>query len=398
MNGQPNTVYLAVCLVFLIHDPHCRQANIGHMRIDFVITELFVGGAERCLTELAVGMANEGDEVRVFSLGSLPTDERGSLVKRLTDCGIEVSSGDANTSLQAMSSYRQLRKWLSRSNADVCQTFLHHANVLGMLAAKSAGIRHRVAGIRVAESKRLRCRIERYALKSSQSVICVSAAVEQFAASQLGCSHSKLTVIPNGVDANFLSAAERFDWTQIGWPSDAAVSLFVGRLHPQKGIELLQSKVDELAPRGSNRRLLLVGDGPLRSELELWVANCDPQQVQLLGWRPDVASLMVSSRLVVLPSRYEGMPNVILEAMASGKPVVCSRVEGSKELLQHDWPQQTFEVGDSQQMTVLASRFLDNPAIATATGAANQQFVNQHHSLVSVVKRYRDHYKTMVDA
>ena len=59
MNGQPNTVYLAVCLVFLIHDPHCRQANIGHMRIDFVITELFVGGAERCLTELAVGMANE---------------------------------------------------------------------------------------------------------------------------------------------------------------------------------------------------------------------------------------------------------------------------------------------------------------------------------------------------
>lgn len=366
------------------------------MRIDFVITELYVGGAERCLTELAAGMASAGDEVRVFSLGSLPSDERGSLVKRLTDCGVEVSSGDANTSLQVISAYSQLRKWLSRSNADVCQTFLHHANVLGMFAAKSAGIRTRVAGIRVAEAKGLRCRIERYALKSSQSVICVSEAVEKFAASHLGCSESKLTVIPNGVDANFFSSAEKFDWTQIGWPNDAAVSLFVGRLHPQKGIELLQSKVDELAPRGSNRRLLLVGDGPLRAELESWAANCGPDQVQLLGWRPDVDSLMASSRLVVLPSRYEGMPNVILEAMASGKPVVCSRVEGSQELLQHDWLQQTFEVGDSQQMTVLASRFLDNASIATATGAANQRFVNEHHSLVSVVKRYRDHYENLI--
>ncbi len=368
------------------------------MRIDFVITELFVGGAERCVTELAIGMASAGDKVRLFSLGSLPTGERGSLVKRLTDCGIEVASGNANTSLQVMSAYSQLRKWLSLSDADVCQTFLHHANVLGTFAAKSAGIQTRVAGIRVAESKGLRCRLESYALKSSQSVICVSEAVEKFAASQLGCSRAKLTVIPNGVDAKSFSTAKSFDWAQIGWPRDAAVSLFVGRLHPQKGIELLQSKVDELAPRGSNRRLVLVGDGPLRAELESWASNCGPEQVQLLGWRPDVASLMAGCRLVVLPSRYEGMPNVILEAMASGKPVVCSRIEGSQELLQHDWLQQTFEVGDSQQMTVLASRFLDNASIATATGAANQQLVNQHHSLVSVVKRYRDHYEDLVHA
>lgn len=366
------------------------------MRIDFVITELFVGGAERCLTELAAGMANAGDEVRVFSLGSLPTDERGSLVKRLTDCGIEVSSADANTNLQFISAYSKLRKWLSKSNADICQTFLHHANILGMFAAKSAGIRTRIAGIRVAESKGVRCRLEKYALYSSQSVICVSQAVEKFAASELGCPPSKLTVIPNGVDAKFFSRANRFDWTQLGWPSDAAVSLFVGRLHPQKGIKLLQAKVNELAPQGSKRRLLLVGDGPLRSELESWATKCGPQQVQLLGWRPDVADLMASSRLIVLPSLYEGMPNVILEAMASGKPVVCSRVEGSHELLRHDWLQQTFEVGDAQQMISLASRFLDSASLANATGAANQDFVTQNHSMVSVVKRYRDHYETVL--
>ena len=65
------------------------------MQIDFVITELFLGGAERCLTELAIGMADAGDKVRVFSIGSLPTDERGLLVDRLKDAGIEVSSAEA---------------------------------------------------------------------------------------------------------------------------------------------------------------------------------------------------------------------------------------------------------------------------------------------------------------
>jgi starch synthase (maltosyl-transferring) len=368
------------------------------MQIDFVITELFVGGAERCLTELALGMADAGDKVRVFSLGSLPTGERASLVKRLRDSGIEVSSGEANTSLQVISAYSQLRKWLTQSNTDICQTFLHHANVIGMFAAKSAGIRTRIAGIRVAESKMLRCKIEKHALKSSQSVICVSKAVESFAAGQLGCPPSKLTVIPNGVDAHYFANARQYDWSQIGWPSDAAVSLFVGRLHQQKGIELLQSKVDELAPKGSNQRLLIVGDGPLRTDLKAWAAERGPQQVQLLGWRPDVASLMASSRLVVLPSRYEGMPNVILEAMASGKPVVCSRVEGIQELLQHDWQQQTFPSGDSQQMATLARRFLDHASTATATGAANRIFVNKHHAVGSMVDRYRNHYKKLLSS
>ena len=366
------------------------------MQIDFVITELFLGGAERCLTELAIGMADAGDKVRVFSIGSLPTDERGLLVDSLKDAGIEVSSGEANTSLQFITAYRQLRKWLSESNADICQTFLHHANVLGTLAAKSAGLKTRVAGIRVAESKAFRCSVERLALKSSQSVICVSNAVENFAGSRLGCPPSKLTVIPNGVDAQIYANAKQFDWSQIGWPRDAEVSLFVGRLHQQKGIELLQSEVDKLAPLGSNRRLLIVGDGPLRADLDKWAAKHGSQQVQLLGWRPDVASLMASSRLVVLPSHYEGMPNVILEAMAAGKPVVCSRVEGSRELLQHDWDAQTFPAGDSQRMAVLASRYLDQVSIATATGTANQALVNKHYALNIMVKRYREHYQQLL--
>lgn len=366
------------------------------MQIDFVITELSVGGAERCLTELALGMADAGERVRVFSIGSLPTGERGSLVSRLQDSGIEVSSGEVKTQLQVISAYVQLRQWLGKSNADICQTFLHHANVLGTFAAKAAGIRTRVAGVRVAESKVLRCKIERLALKSSQSVICVSKAVEDFAGRQLGCPSSKLTVIPNGVDTQKFANAKPFNWSQIGWPKDAAVTLFVGRLHQQKGIELIQSEIERLAPQGSNRHLLLVGDGPLRANLEAWATRHGTDQVQLLGWRPDIASLMANSRLVVLPSHYEGMPNVILEAMAAGKPVVCSRVQGSQELLGHDWEHQTFPTGDGKQMATLASRFLEQAPVAKATGTVNQTFIQNHYTIASMVKHYRNHYQKLL--
>ena len=372
------------------------------MRIDFIITELFVGGAERCLTALATGMAELGDDVRVFSIGSLPAEnrqdgEQGALVEKLQNAGIEIVSANANTIREAVPAYRQLRQWLKESRPDVCQTFLHHANVLGTLAANSAGVRNRVAGIRVAESKAVRCVIEKFALRASTSVICVSRAVERFAVERLGCPAAKLLVIPNGVDASHFSNAEPFDWPQIGWPQNAVVTLYVGRLHQQKGIELLQSEIDQLAPAGSNQRLLLVGDGPLRSELETWAEERGPQQVQLLGWRPDIASLMAGSRLIVLPSHYEGMPNVILEAMATGKPVVCSRVEGSQELLKHDWDQQSFPAGDGVQMARLASRYIEQQDLAMTAGARNQSLVSQHHALTSMVADYRSHYQKLMN-
>ncbi len=171
------------------------------MRVDFVITELFVGGAERCLTELAIGLAATGDDVRIFSLASLPdgqqselvdrlqlpTAKQGVLVDRLQSAGISVESGGADSPTRFLSAYRKLRNWFDVSKPDVSQTFLHHANVLGTFAAKASGVQTRIGGLRVAEAKRLRCQIERSAVKRMQGVVCVSQAVRKFAQDRLGC-------------------------------------------------------------------------------------------------------------------------------------------------------------------------------------------------------------------
>ena len=371
------------------------------MRIDFVITELFVGGAERCLTELAIGLQESGDQVRVFSIGSLPPPDQGQgnqrlLVERLEKAGIPIASANSNSPRQAFSAFRQLKQWLQASRPDICQTFLFHANVLGTQAAKSADLPIRVGGIRIAESKWLRCQIERRAVSQMDSVICVSNAVKEFTDARLGCDPQKSLVIPNAVDVTRFATATPFDWTTVGWPAQSKVSLFVGRLHPQKGIELLQQQIDAIAPVNSDQKLLLVGDGPLRSDLESWANRFGKDRVLLLSWQTNIAPLMRACRVLILPSHYEGMPNVVLEAMAAARPVVCSQVEGSGELLSHSPEKQGFPPGDSLAMKNIVEQFLSNAVLCDQIGEDNQARVRNDFSISAMVDSYRSHYRTLL--
>jgi len=227
-------------------------------------------------------------------------------------------------------------------------------------------------------------------------VVCVSQAVQQFAWDRLGCGADRSVVIPNGVDVTRFASASSMQWSEIGWPENSIVSLFVGRLHPQKGINLLQEQIDQIAPAGSNRRLLLVGDGPLRSDLESWCNRIGGQRVQLLPWQSDIAPLIRACRVLLLPSHYEGMPNVVLEAMAAARPVVCSRVEGSMELLSHAADQQSFPAGDSVAMKNLVEQFLSNETLCDEVGEQNQSRARKDFSIAAMVDAYRLYYRTLL--
>jgi glycosyltransferase involved in cell wall biosynthesis len=278
---------------------------------------------------------------------------------------------------------------------DVCQTFLYHANVLGTYAARSAGVERRLGGLRVAEARRLRLLAERRAVTRMSRLICVSDAVRQFAIRGLGCDPSTIRVIPNGVDVARFDHAAPVTWERFGWPRDASVSLFVGRLHAQKGIDSLAAEIDRLAPAATNRKLLIVGDGPLRHQVKRLCERIGADRVRWLGWQPEIGPFMRAARVLLLPSHYEGLPNVVLEAMASGLPVVFSRVEGSGELFPNDEGLQTFRPGDHAEMARLATRFLEDGDLAAATGAANREHVRERFSLAAMVDAYRACYQEL---
>lgn len=136
--------------------------------------------------------------------------------------------------------------------------------------------------------------------------------------------------IPNGVDI------ERFEISGRPSPDGALRLLFVGRLAPEKGLDVLLQALESLSEgQRSQLRLTVVGDGPLRARLEASTRRLLPGQVKHLGWRPrdELPAIYVGSQVLVLPSLMEGMPNVMLEAMAAGLPVIATRVGGCPELV-----------------------------------------------------------------
>lgn len=365
------------------------------MRIDLVITELYVGGAERCLTELALMLHRGGDRVRVASIAPLPTGEQAQLVQRLREAGIEVYSAGAARPWQAARAFFSLRRWLAADRPDVVQTMLFHANVLGTWAARSAGVATCVGGMRVAEPKPHRLWLERQAVRRMDAVVCVSQSVRTFATRAFGKALPAVSVIGNAIDLTAVDAVSPADWTQFGWPGDARVLLYVGRLHPQKGVDLLAAVVEPLLASQPEMRCLIVGEGPLRASLQQVAERVGPARMQLAGWRADVLALLKACRMVVLPSRYEGMPNVVLEAMACGKPVVVSCVEGVDELLGELTAAQTCRPGDSAALRRLLERLWSDRQEAEKLGEANRQRAAEIHDLRGMANRYRQLYQIL---
>jgi predicted dehydrogenase len=147
---------------------------------------------------------------------------------------------------------------------------------------------------------------------------------------------ARLAAIRNGVEAPPVTRTRAETRASLGIPKDAPLLLCVGRFTPQKNQRTLVRALRGLDAAGSRLRLLLVGEGPERAACEARARGL--AGVAFLGRREDVGDLMAAADLLVVPSRFEGLPLVILEAMALGLPVVATRIESVIEALGGDHP------------------------------------------------------------
>jgi starch synthase (maltosyl-transferring) len=221
-------------------------------------------------------------------------------------------------------------------------------------------------------------------------------AVADFSMAEGGISPGKVVVIPNGIDVGRYPVSPA-DCTQFGIPAGRQVVTFVGRLEPQKGVIWLLETAPKWLGELPQSDLLLVGDGPLRATLAAKARSLGiADRVHFAGWRPDVPEILAASTLLVLPSQWEGMPNVVLEAMASSRPVVSTDVEGVRELLGPLTSQQTIPYGDSQDLATKIVRFLANPSIAAETGVKNRARAEEHFALSSMVTAYEKLWESLL--
>lgn len=191
---------------------------------------------------------------------------------------------------------------------------------------------------------------------------------------------ARVHVVPNGLDDSTLRptrdrAALRDEW---GIANDAPVIGFIGRLAPVKGPDFFLQVAARLQRDMPSLCAVLVGEGAQRSELEARTAAAGWRGVRFLGHRDDVADVLGAIDVLVMPSRHEGLPMVLLEAMAAGRPVVAAAVGGIPEVVTNGASALLVPPGSVEALAGATRSLLTDPRLADALARTAQTVVRRY--------------------
>jgi sugar transferase (PEP-CTERM/EpsH1 system associated) len=224
-------------------------------------------------------------------------------------------------------------------------------------------------------------------------------AASRFAALS-GIPAARFEVLYNGVDCRRFSPSREREVLrrQLGLPPDELVAITVASLTPVKGHALLLEAAAEVLRKTERKvRFLWLGEGSERRTLERRIAELGVDgRIQLPGGSDRVPQYLAAADLFVLPSELEGMSNAILEAMASGLPVIAHRVGGNPELVDHGHSGLLCPYGDQAALTDALRRLVHNDAERVAMGEAARRRAEQIFSLEAMLVRYADFYRHAV--
>ena len=302
------------------------------MQIAHFILSMSVGGGERLVRRLSQKIQLPG-----YSNGVICFDRIDAYEDEFAGCGVPLRLMKRK---QCLFDHRLVSPLVRTIRKQ--QVRLIHAHDLSSLAY--AVVAGNIAGAQVIMTEHsrhyidhaLKRRLEKRVLMTGASrLITVSPALMTASIEKDRIPRQKLMVIENGVDMDRFSTAPRISLHgELGIPEDQKLVLTVGRLEEIKGQQHLVRAMELLSDKVKDCHLILVGDGGSRTSLEAQVrlaGLCN--RVHFLGARDDIPGLMAGSDLLVIPSESEGLPFVLLEAMASGLPVIATGVGQIPEII-----------------------------------------------------------------
>jgi starch synthase (maltosyl-transferring) len=359
------------------------------LKILFVITDLNTGGVPLHLLRLARYLSAAGESVCVVSLSPL-----GPVAEPLSRSGIETLSCEAAGPWDWRVVPR-LGDLIGESRPDVVHALLFHANVAARLAAVLCGFDRRrlICEIQTVEiERRWHLAVDCWTQGLCRWVVGNSPSVIQHLASRAHIDPFRLRLIQGGVDAQAVQSAQPVGREALGIPGGEPLLLWVGRLDPIKGLDVLVEATAILI-RARPVQVAIVGDGPYRTELERLVARASlTDRIHLLGRRDDVPRLLRSADVFVFPSRTEGLPNALLEAMAAGLPVVTTDAPGCRDLIAHGCTGLIVPVDDAAALAREVERVLSDGALSLSLGQAATAEATRNFMLNKTFRAYRALY------
>lgn len=357
------------------------------------------GGGERYL-ELLCGRL---DRNRFQPLLICP--EPGPFVEAMQRRGIPTHVVTLAPLVNPLALFR-LTKLLAREQVAILHTHGARANAYGRLAGRLAGVPIIVSTIhnslRDYEVGSLKRGIYRTALRLTlplvDRIICVSEALKKDLVEECPAAADRAVRVYNGIDtAQFASSGKRAETRQALGVGKGPMLLVIGRLTEQKGHCYLLQALPNLLATWPTLRCVFVGEGELRETLSALAARLGVAQAcRFTGSREDIPDILAAADVVVLPSLSEGFPFVTLEALAAGRPVVASRVNGVPELLEEGRTGRLVPPKDAAALSVALREVLSDPDRSAAMAEEGRRLVRARFTADRMVEDTEAVFETLV--
>ena len=331
-------------------------------RVLHVIDSLHLGGAQEVVLNLATcGSKRFHHEVATMHGHGIYWD-------RLREAGVKVHSLSPHKLLPLY--LATLPALLLAKRPDILHCHLIPSNIiakpLGALLGVPLILNHDHTNDPQRVDNKLLLAIDKTTNQCAHHIIAVAAACRDFLIDHESIPPEKITLVPNAIDLRRFSPgnADRAQSRKsFGVPLDAKVIAGVGRLNPQKNFSLFLDIAAALAPRFPELRFLLAGEGPEESMLREKVGVLGlTDRIFFAGYVADTRQVYAAADILLMPSRFEGLPMTLLEAMAMGLPVVASKLDGIAEVIEDGREGFLIEPTDTQGFVDRCAALLENPA------------------------------------
>jgi glycosyltransferase involved in cell wall biosynthesis len=348
---------------------------------------------------------------------------RVTLITKVTD--FETDLGEVTDELISLDIPRKLEPWgdlkalaaltrtLGRLKPDVIHTHTSKAGLLGRLAGRlcwlagaNPKIIHTIHELPQNSTTnpvlaKIYALIERAAGPLAHRYVTVSQVNQRQILREQICAPDRLTTIPNGLHLqNYQVKTSRSELLERwGISPDALVIGTCGRLEKAKGHFYFLQALPQILREIPNLVWVCTGKGPLAAELNLQAKQLGvADQIRWLGWVDDLASTIAAFDIFVLPSLYEGQGVVLLEAMAMRRPVICSRVGGTQDVVVHEETGLFVQPRSPQDLTAAIYRLAESSDLRDEYGQAGYERVRKtflaHEADLQMMKVYRDLLQT----
>ncbi|MCK9377459.1 MAG: glycosyltransferase [Syntrophobacterales bacterium] len=347
------------------------------MRLVFLLQDLKLGGTQRQTLELVrrLDPARYQAEVWLMAAGE-------DLIPLARDWGVPLVrlSRQALVGPQAL---MNLWRRLHHQPPDLLMLLTVVPNIWGRILGRLARVPVIVGNCRGGGAPWRQH--ERWLWPLMDHLLCNAAELKTELTQHYGIPPAKITVILNGVDTEFYCPGPAEP------RSKAPVILSVARLVPDKDHDTLIAAFNQVSAAFPEAELWLVGDGPRRQALQEQVRrSLAPDRVRFWPGQPDIRPFLRQARLLVLSSRYEALPNVVLEAMAAGLPVVATRVGGLPELVVPGHTGWLVPPGDAPALAAALGQLLENPGARQAMGRAGRERALRKFSMETMTRLHEE--------